>query len=174
MRKVVLYIAISLDGYIAKSDGGIDWLSIVERHGEDYGYGSLLETIDTVIIGRKTFEQVLSFGKGFPYKDKTCYVITRQKRPHDHNNIFFNGNPSDLIRTLKTIPGKNILCDGGAEIINILIKNDQVDEFIISVIPVLLGKGIRLFDDYRKKMYLKLVRSLSYTSGLVQSHYRRI
>ena len=174
MRKVVLYIAVSLDGYIAKSNGEIDWLSIVERPGEDYGYSGFLKTIDTVILGRKTFDKILSLGVDFPHSDKICYVITRQERKSEKNIVFYNGNPGELVVKLKTSPGQNIFCDGGAEIVNTLIKKDLIDEYIISTIPVFLGKGIRLFDDFRRKTDLKLLSSKSFSSGLVQSHYRRL
>lgn len=174
MRRVVLYIATSLDGYIAKPDEGIEWLSVVERPGEDYGYGEFIRTVDTVILGRKTFEKIHSNGQEFPHKDKKCYVITRQERSPERNIIFYNDNIVDLVCKLKSASGKNIFCDGGAEIVNSLMKNDLIDDYIISIIPVLLGKGLRLFDDYRKKMDMKLIYSRSYASGLVQSHYRRI
>lgn len=174
MRRVVLYIATSLDGYIAKPDGGIEWLSIVDRSGEDYGYHEFIQTVDTVVIGRKTFDKIHSNGNGFPHKDKKCYVITRQDKAPENNIIYYKDNLADLILKLKSTPGKNIYCDGGAEIVNSLMKNDLIDDYIISIIPVFLGKGIRLFDDYRKKMDLKLINSKSYVSGLVQFHYRRI
>ena len=174
MRRVVLYIATSLDGYIAKPDGGIEWLSVVDRQGEDYGYGEFIRTIDTVILGRKTFDMIHSKGIEFPHRDKKCYVITRQEKPPDKNIIFYHDNIAELVCKLKSTPGKNIFCDGGAEIVNSLMRNDLIDDYIISVIPVFLGKGLRLFDDYRKKMDLKLIYSKSFASGLVQSHYRRI
>ena len=174
MRKVVLFVAVSMDGYIARSDGGIEWLSLVERQGEDYGYEAFMKTVDTIIMGRKTYEQVITRKLPNSFKEKICYVITRQEKSSAGNIIFSKTNPADLVRRLKQMEGRNISCDGGAEIINILMKNDQIDEFIISVIPILLGKGIRLFGDFRKKTNLKLIRSTSYPSGLVQSHYRRI
>ncbi len=174
MRRVVLYIATSLDGYIAKPDGGIEWLSVVDRPGEDYGYGEFIQTVDTVILGRKTFEKIHSNGKEFPHNDKKCYVITRQEMSPKNNIIFYKDNLVDLVSKLKSGSGKNIFCDGGAEIVNCLMKYDLIDDYIISIIPVLLGKGLRLFDDYRKKMDLKLIYSKSYPSGLIQFHYRRI
>jgi dihydrofolate reductase len=173
MRKVTLFIAVSLDGYIARSDGGIEWLSKVERPGEDYGYEEFMKTIDTVLIGRKTFEKVSPDEFISSFGERNCYVITRQEKKSERNIIFTNMNPADLVRKLKQSEGKNIYCCGGSEIIQILMKNDQIDEFIISVIPLLLGKGIRLFGDFGKKTDLRLIRSTSFISGLVQNHYRR-
>ena len=174
MRKVVIYIATSLDGYIARANGDIDWLSVVERPGVDYGYEGFIETVDTIIVGRKTYDKVLSMGIKYPPNDKQCYIITRQVKAQEGNIIFYNENIAELINRLKSQNGKNIFCDGGAEIVNILMKNDLIDEYIISTIPVLLGNGIRLFDDFRKKSELKLLSSRSFASGLVQNHYRRI
>ena len=79
MRKVIVYIAQSLDGFIAKPDGDIQWLSIVEKEGEDYGYNAFVESVDTVFMGRKTYEKVLSFGIEFPHKGRKCYVLTSQQ-----------------------------------------------------------------------------------------------
>ncbi len=85
-RKVILYIAMSLDGYIAKQDDNIDFLSIVESPGEDYGYAEFLNNIDTIIWGRRTFDKVLSFGNGVPHKDKKVYVISKT-RPVKKNTL---------------------------------------------------------------------------------------
>ncbi|HEY0041148.1 MAG TPA: dihydrofolate reductase, partial [Flavisolibacter sp.] len=76
-RKVILYIATSLDGYIAKTDDDLGFLSIVEQEGEDYGYGEFLQTVDAVIVGRRTYDKVLSMGYAFPHADKDAYIITR-------------------------------------------------------------------------------------------------
>lgn len=173
-RKVILYIAASLDGYIARPNGDIDWLSIVQKQGEDYGYNEFIETVDTVILGRKTYDKVLSLGTEFPYKDKVCYVITREERATEGKTEFYNGKIQDLITLLKSLDGINIFIDGGAEIVNELMKDDLIDEFIISIIPVFLGNGIRLFKDYRPEMKLKLVSGETFDSGLVQIHYERL
>jgi dihydrofolate reductase len=170
-RSVVLYIAMSLDGYIARSDGDIGWLSIVEREGEDYGYGAFIDTVDTVILGRKTYDKVLSFGIPFPHRDKECYVITRKERQREGNITFYHGALADLIGELKKQQGKNIFVDGGAEIVNALMKLTLIDECIISIIPVMLGDGIRLFNDLRPQELLRCVNVKHFPSGLVQLHY---
>src|SRR4051812_24677761 len=91
-RLVILYIAMSVDGYIAGENGDISWLSTVEIPGEDYGYGEFIKTVDTVIMGRKTYEKVLSFGIGFPHADKKCYVISRERKGVEENVTFYNGS----------------------------------------------------------------------------------
>lgn len=173
-RKVFVYIAISLDGYIAKENDDISFLSLVDKPGEDYGYSEFIKDVDTVIIGRKTYDKVLTFGIEFPHKDKKCYVITRTPRESVDNLIFYTHSLKDLVIKLKQDNGKNIFVDGGSEIINALMKQNLVDEFVISIIPVFLGDGIRLFRDGRPEMNLKLVESKEFETGLVQFHYIKV
>lgn len=170
-RKVIVYIAMSIDGYIARPDGDISWLSSVEVPGEDYGYSNFINTIDTVILGRKTYEKVLSFGIPFPHSNKHCYVITHTPKPSERSIEFYTGNIPALVTKLKSGQGKNIFVDGGAQVINEFMKHHLVDEFIISIIPVFLGSGIRLFNDGRPEISMKLISSQSFSSGLVQLHY---
>ena len=173
-RKVVLYIAESLDGFIAKEDNDISWLSIVEKPNEDYGYNDFVNTIDTVIMGRKTYEKVLSFGIEFPHKDKKSYVLSRTLEGTNENVEFYNGNINDLTKMLKSEDGKNIFIDGGAEVVREFRNENLIDEYIISIIPVLLGKGIRLFKDSDMENKLKLIESKVFDSGLVQLRYERL
>ncbi len=173
-RKVILYIAASLDGYIAKADGDIEWLSIVQKKDENYGYTRFMKTVDTVILGRRAYDKVMSMNPSFQDEGKEWYVITREERPQEGRVRFYNGKVLDLMTDLRSSEGKNIFIDGGAELVNELMKHDLIDEYIISVIPIFLGNGIRLFKDYRPEMKLKLVDSKSYDSGLVQMHYIRI
>lgn len=171
MRKLHLYIAMSLDGFIARPDGDLDWLSIVHRNDEDYGYHAFVKGTDTVIMGRKTYDKVLSFGIDYPHQDKTSYIITRQTRPSEGNVHFYNGSLKELVEKLKSQEGKDIYCDGGAEIVTELRKNGLIDVYTISIIPVLLGDGLRLFPDGFAEQRLKLIKSKSFESGLVQVSY---
>ena len=172
-RKLILYIASSLDGYIAGPGDDLSFLSLVQKEGEDYGYQDFISSVDTVLIGRKTYDWVTG-QVDFPHADKETYVITRTPSPGTGKITFFTGDLKELVLALKKAPGKNIFCDGGAEIINELLKHDLIDEFIIAVIPVLLGNGIKLFKDDRPKLKLELVSSKSFDTGLVQLHYRRL
>ena len=172
-RKVILYIAISLDGYIAGKNESLDFLSVVEKEGEDYGYGAFISTIDTIILGRKTYDKVLSMGFAYPAGDQHVYVVTRTERTSTEKITFFTGNLRGLVTELKSMPGKNIFCDGGAEIVTAFLKNDLIDEIIISVIPVLLGDGVRLFKDGRPEQKLVLKSARHFDTGLVQLHYGR-
>ncbi|MEN6453948.1 MAG: dihydrofolate reductase family protein [Prolixibacteraceae bacterium] len=175
MRKLSLFIAMSLDGYIAKPNDDLSFLKLVEKEGEDYGYTKFTETIDTLIIGRRTYDYVFKEIGSAHYDNgqRDVYVITRTERPRAGRTIFYTGSIAGLVKRLKSENGKNIYCDGGAEIINELLKSDLVDEFIISVVPVLLGDGTRLFNSGRPEQILEFVIAKTFDTGLVQLHYRR-
>jgi dihydrofolate reductase len=169
-RKLVLYIAMSLDGYIAKHDGNIDFLSIVEKPNEDYGYSEFLQSIDTVIWGRKTLDKVLTFGMGVPHSDKKVYVISKSREGFvEHAE--YKADVVGLVKELKQKEGKNIYCDGGAEIVFELMKHKMFDRIIVSVIPHLLGDGVKLFKNQEIETNLEFKKSISFPSGLVQLWY---
>jgi dihydrofolate reductase len=163
-RKVVLYIAMSLDGFIADENDDLSWLSAVEKEGEDYGYNAMQERSDTYIVGRKTYEMVLQLTGGmFPQsKMYKCYVITRQTRERENGVTFFNGEIEWLITKLKREEGKDIYCDGGGEIVKLLMQKNLIDEYIISVIPTILGNGKRLFIGGIERFPLKAIASKYY------------
>ncbi len=174
-KKVILYIAMSLDGYIAKSDDDISWLSIVEQGNEDYGYQAFVNSIDTVLMGRKTYEKVLTFGIEFPHKGRKCYIITNSLQGKNDDVEFYGGDLVTLINNIKlqSVTDKNIFVDGGAKLANKMIQLNLIDEFVISIIPIFLGDGIRLFNTGIPEQQLNLVKSESFPSGLVQLTYRR-
>jgi dihydrofolate reductase len=139
MTKILVYIASSLDGFIARENGDIDWLPKLTESGYDAFYKS----VDTVIMGKTTYDQVLTFGE-YPYKDKKSFVLTSTNQNKDENAEFV----SDVEKFVKDgFPnaGENIWLVGGAQIISSFLKQGVVDEIIISVIPILLGKGIHFF-----------------------------
>ncbi len=171
-RKLILYIATSLDGYIAKPNDNVDFLSIIEQEGQDYGYGDFVKTVDAVIVGRKTYDTVISMGFDFPHTDKDAYIITRTPRPSIGSVKFYTGDIKSLVVRLKSENGKNIFCDGGAEIVNELLKDNLIDELIISVIPILVGNGTKLFKDGRPEQKLELISAKHFEKGLTQLHYK--
>lgn len=175
MRKISLFIAMSLDGYIAKPNDDLSFLKQVEKAGEDYGYTEFTATVDTLIIGRKTYDYVLKEIGPSHYDNgqRDVYVITRSQRPQVGRTTFYTGDLPALVKRLKSENGQNIYCDGGAEVINELLTYELVDEFIISVIPVLLGDGIRLFKAGRPEQVLELVTTKQFDTGLTQLHYRK-
>jgi len=175
MRILSIYIATSLDGYIAKPNDDLGFLKLVEKEGEDYGYAKFTATIDTIILGRKTYDWVLKEVGPSHYDngERNVYVITRTGKPGIGKTTFYTGDLTELVQQLKSGNGKNIYCDGGAEVINELLKNDLIDEMIISIIPVLVGNGTRLFQDGRPEQQLELVHTKTFETGLVQLHYKR-
>jgi dihydrofolate reductase len=175
MRTLTIFIATSVDGYIAKANDDLSFLKLVEKEGEDYGYAKFISTIDTIILGRRTYDWVLKeIGTShYDNGDRNVYVMTRTERPSVGNTIFYTGDLTELVYRLKSGNGKNIYCDGGAEIINELLKNDLIDEFIVSVVPVLVGGGTRLFQDNRPEQKLELVNAKIFETGLTQLHYKR-
>ncbi len=173
-RKLILYIACSLDGYIAKPNDDLSFLDRVQKENEDYGYYNFISSVDTVIIGRKTYDWVMTKVDVFPHSDKETYVITRTQKPAIGNIVFYTGNLVNLVNGLKNKPGKNIFCDGGAEIVNELLKENLFDELIISIVPVLVGEGTKLFKYGRPEQGLELVSVKEFDTGLVQLHYKMI
>lgn len=175
MRKVSLFIAMSLDGYIAKPNDDLSFLKLVEKEGEDYGYAKFTSNIDTIIIGRKTYDYVVKEIGATHYDNgqRDVYVITRTEKTPIGRTTFYTGSLTELINRLKSENGKNIYCDGGAEVINELLKHDLIDEFVISVIPVLLGNGTRLFKDGRPEKVLEFMTAKTFDTGLTQLYYKR-
>jgi dihydrofolate reductase len=171
-RKVIVYIAASLDGYIAKPNDDLSFLAVVEKEGEDYGYSEFISTVDTVILGRKTYDWVMKQVPEFPHADKQTYVITRTERPGIGTTTFYTGDLKDLITQLKNEQGKHIFCDGGAEVVNALLHTNLIDEMIISFIPILVGNGVPLFKEGRPERTLELVSTRTFETGLVQVHYK--
>lgn len=175
MRKISLFIAMSLDGYIAKPNNDLSFLKLVEKEGEDYGYAEFTSQIDTIIIGRKTYDYVVQEIGTSHYDNgqRDIYVITRTERPQLGRTTFYTGDLTELVARLKSGGGKNIYCDGGAEVINELLKYDLIDDYVISIIPVLVGKGTRLFKDGRPEQALEFITAKAFDTGLTQLHYKR-
>jgi dihydrofolate reductase len=169
MRKVKLFIASSLDCYIAREDGGIDWLFT----DADYGYTKFYDSIDTIIMGRKSYDQSLTFDE-YPYKGKKVYVFTHKKvRKNNKQDVeYIDTNIQDFVASLTQSIGKDIWLIGGGEIISVLLNAGLVDEIILSIHPIILGTGIPLLRNIQKEVNLKLENSLSFESGLTQLSYQ--
>ena len=163
----------SLDGYIADKEDDLSFLDIVNKKGEDYGYSDFLNSIDTVITGRRTYDWVIDKIGELPNKNLNYYVITRNPQANSENIVFFNGNICNLVGELKNIHGKNIFLEGGGQIVSQFLKNKLIDEFIISVIPIILGNGIRLFTENYPKNELNLISFKAFDTGLLKVHYVR-
>ncbi|WP_017222522.1 dihydrofolate reductase family protein [Moritella dasanensis] len=173
MSNVILYIATSLDGYIAKADHDISWLSHVDVKGEDYGYQAFLAGVSAVMMGNTSFQVIKDFGD-WPYGNKQCFVASHSPDIIPNDNVTFITDPANTIKQLKATNEGNIWLLGGANLADSLLRLDLIDELIISTIPILLGNGIRLFNAPQPALDVTVLSSQCYPSGLVQTHYKII
>lgn len=175
MRKVILYIAMSLDGFIATESGDIEWLSGQDATSEEMGsYENFIQTIDTVVMGYTTYLQItteLAPGN-WPYKGMKSYVLTHKNVKSDEGIVFTDENIKHLIENIKSESGENIWVCGGANVVNQFMKEDLIDRYHITVIPTILGKGIRLFHDKNERVKLKLISSES-NNGMIDLIYEK-
>ena len=160
MRKIILFIATSLDGFISGQNDEIDWLF----HDQDYGYKAFYNSIDTVIMGRKTYDISLKLEKE-PFKENKIIVFSKKK------NVEYIQTPIQFVKEIKKQKGKDIWLVGGSEIVSILLNNNLIDEMRIFIHPLILGKGKELFKDIKNKIKLELVQTKHYDSGLVEVSY---
>lgn len=164
-RKVILYIATSIDGFIADTDGGVEWLSPSETSGLakdiDTTYDVFYKEIDTVIMGRTTYNQVVNelSPDFYPYEDKINYVLTSKVGDNRADINFSNESVVDLVERLRHEPGKAIWIVGGNSVIMPLVEKNLIDEYRIATVPVLLGSGIPLFNTFNPSLFLKLRES---------------
>ncbi|MHA7647548.1 dihydrofolate reductase family protein [Nitrosopumilus sp. S4] len=165
MPKITVYIATSLDGFVAKEDGNIDWLP----ESSESSYDAFYKSIDTVIMGKTTYDQVLTFGE-YPYKDKKSFVFSKTQQ-HDDENAEFVSDVEKFVKDNFPGAGKNIWLVGGAKIIASFLKQGVVDEVIITKIPVILGNGIPLFQNIEDETKLELIKTEKF-GQLVDLHYK--
>lgn len=168
-----VFIATSLDGFIAREDGGIDWLPMGADGNEDYGYTALMKSVDALVMGRNTFELVLSFGK-WPYGGTNIVVLTTRPLhppPWVPSSVkVMSGDPREVVRVLEDHGARHIYVDGGNTVQRFLASG-LVTQLVITRIPILLGRGIPLFGALTHDVRLQHVRTTSWPSGLVQSEY---
>ncbi|HEY7372853.1 MAG TPA: dihydrofolate reductase family protein [Polyangia bacterium] len=164
-----VFIATSLDGFIARADGGLDWLSMVERPGEDYGYARFFASVDALILGRRTYDTALGFPV-WPYAGKQCVVLTHAPPAARHGERFHAGPPAPLLAALHAEGVRRIYVDGGA-VIRLFLRESLIDDLTLSIVPIVLGGGVPLFDDSFPPRTLRLAASQAFPSGLVQLSY---
>ena len=175
-RIASVYIATSLDGFIARENGDIDWLNDANKvvpKGEDCGFLAFMDSVDALVMGRKTFEQVLSFGQ-WPYGDKPVIVLSSNKVKIPDNLpqtvSWSSESPHELSDRLAMEGAKRIYIDGGITIQRFL-SDGLVKDLTITVIPVILGRGISLFGDVDNDISLKHIATTAYDFGFIQSTY---
>lgn len=171
-RKVVLFIAMSLDGYIAAKDESLDWLFKVDGVG-DNGFSDFYETIDTLIMGKRTYDWLIDQRlTKFPYQDKTCYVLTRSVTPKRTEDVMFvQENVSDFINDLRKQSGMNIWLVGGGDLLYSFIQENLIDEMMITIAPTIIGNGIPLFKKSNNQVNLTLIDTKQYNQ-FITLHYK--
>ena len=172
MGEIVLFIAASLDGYIADPHGGVAWLERFNVVGEDHGYAEFLSGVDTVIMGAKTYEQELSRG-AWPYGARPTWVFTHRQlsEPPQRSVRFVSGAVADHVAEIRKATDRTAYLVGGAQIVQQLIAVGAVDHLRLFVVPLTLGEGIRLFEAAAPTT-AELLGTRSYRTGLVELGYR--
>lgn len=176
-RKIIVSVAISADGFLGRADGSVDWLDRPQPKG-NYGMGVFYRSIDTILWGRKTYEMALGFqekgipGSAFDTRVKN-YVFTHTppSSPAPKGVEFVSEPVKAFARRLRAAEGKDIWIMGGAGIIGSFLDEDEIDDFILAVIPVFIGEGIPLIAPRHRTVLLQLIASTKYSDGLVKLHY---
>lgn len=175
--KVTYYVAASVDGFIADAAGGLGWLSAVEAEDEDYGYGEFLSSVDGLVMGRRTFEDILSFGP-WPYGNRPARVFSRRRKSErtepgiELPARFTDAPPVEAIRELEEAGVGHLWLVGGGALAGGFLEDGLLTDIVLSVVPVVLGAGVPLFHAMDPRRPLGLVSSRAFPSGLVQSTYQ--
>ena len=175
-NKNYVFIARSLDGYIADKKGGIDWLhSVPNPDNLDMGYNKFMERIDAIVMGRKTFEVVLGFEIPWPYI-KPVYVVSSTvksiPKELDGKVELVNGTVKEILQYINGKGAKRLYVDGG-KLVQSFLKEDLIDEMIISTIPVLIGGGAPLFGELEKTLQFEHIKSQVFLNAITQDTYKR-
>lgn len=171
MLQVVYYVASSLDGFIATPDGGIDWLAPFESSGEDYGYSAFYESIDAIIVGSTTFAQTLTFGE-WPYPGKPVWVFSSRALEVDHDDVTVtHESPGTVAGQIERRGLSRAWLVGGGALAGSFLQAGLITEFVVSVIPIILGSGIPLFGASEAQTRLRLLAVTPYADGVCQLRY---
>lgn len=167
MRKIILNLAVTLDGLIEGPQGEYDWCLT----DQDYGMTEFLGRTDAILFGRKSYELLLNYDP-HAYPDKTKFVFSSTLKTQADNTFFISSDIKTEVERIKNMPGKDIWLYGGAQLTTALMNAGLIDELMLSVHPILLGKGKPLFSDLPSRTSLKLLDTKTYSSGLVQLFYQ--
>jgi len=172
-RKIIVHIAASADGFIARSDGDLEWLTSRPAPKGFYGIGAFMKTVDTMVMGRKTYEAGLKLGAKFDSKERTI-VFSRHPPPADApaGVEFVSDAIRPFVARLREQPGKNVWLMGGGDLIASFLDEQAIDEFVVSVVPVFIGDGIPLIARRPRLTRLTLQSVERFDDGLAQLHYQ--
>lgn len=176
MSKTTLYIATTLDGKIARNDGGLDWLFALENPNQiDHGYAEFLKSIGTTIMGKNTYKEILGFGVEWPYKGMDSYIATTDKKfqATTPETKIISSNIADFVNNLKKQSQKDIWLIGGGQLITYFLNNDLLDRMILTLIPTIIGEGISLFPDNPKETRWTLSNVEKFDTGVVNLTYEK-
>ena len=170
--EVLVFLGISLDGFIAGEGGDLSWLqACADESPADTGYNELMARVDALVLGRNTYDAVLQF-KDWPFGDKPVYVLTHRPLTSKHGERAVQGDIEQALRTVQTEGARCIYLDGG-HVVRQALQKHLVDELVLSWVPVVLGQGVKLFEEGLPPLHWHLDQSRSFKSGLVQARYRR-
>jgi dihydrofolate reductase len=174
MTRVTLFAACSLDGLIARSDGSLDWLYAIPNPDKiDHGYGDLLASTSCIIMGRKTYADLLGFGIEWPYPDIKTFVVSSDPSfiTETPNTEKLTGDITSSVKSIKSNQEKDIWLAGGGQLVTYFLNNELIDRIIISIIPIILGDGIRLFPGRPKESNWRLAETKSFSTGVTNLVY---
>ena len=172
-RNVIVHIATSADGYIARPDGDLEWLTSRPKPAGFYGMSAFMKSIDTKVFGRKTYEASLRMGASFDSKSRN-FVFSRHARPADAPSgvEFVNGAIGPFVSRLREEPGQDIWLLGGGDLIASFLDERAIDEFVVTMVPAFIGDGIPLIARRHRHIPLDLQSVERFEDGVVQLHYR--
>lgn len=169
---IVLYIATSIDGYIARPDGSVDWLSQVDNEREDYGYADFYQSVDALVMGSNTYQQILDAGDHWPYSDKPTYVMSDQSLPRADDDVrLISGSVYVAQDMFVEEKYERVWLVGGGKLATAFQHAQLIDDYIISIVPTILGDGIPLFQSETADGAIQLTDAKTYSSGVVQLTY---
>ena len=170
-RKIIYYVAVSADGFIARRDGAVDWLDRPRPKG-NYGMGTFYKTVDTCIMGRKTYDFAVAHGMEDAYPGKrNCVFSHTLKKAAGTKVEIVSGGVQSFARRLRAEKGDDIWLVGGGELASAFLDAGELDEFVLHVIPVLIGEGIPLVAPRYRNLPLKLLHTQKFPDGVILLHY---
>ncbi|MFC6169511.1 dihydrofolate reductase family protein [Loigolactobacillus jiayinensis] len=172
-KKVILQLAMTIDGYIADQNGSVDWIDATVGFDLDWGYDQFIAGIDTIVMGATSYHAALKMSPTYPYAEQENYILTHHPQPDQTKRHFVNGSVTDLVRNLRQGSGKAIWIFGGGSVIQPLIAADLIDEYQLFTAPVILGQGVPLFGHRPQPLLLQLKSTTVFGPGVMATYIRQ-